>query len=75
MIENNSVFIIAEAGSNWRMGNVKRDMKMAKTLIDVASNSNADAVWDDDSGDDWDFDDDDHHHPKGSLRSSPSSLT
>jgi len=44
MIENNSVFIIAEAGSNWRMGNVKRDMKMAKTLIDVASNSNADAV-------------------------------
>tara|TARA_Y100000590_G_scaffold86224_1_gene96611 strand:+ start:21221 stop:22267 length:1047 start_codon:yes stop_codon:yes gene_type:complete len=38
------VFIIAEAGSNWRMGTSERDMKMAKTLIDVASESGADAI-------------------------------
>ena len=43
-MENKRVFIIAEAGSNWRMGNTKRDMKMAKTLIDVASDVKADAV-------------------------------
>jgi len=43
-MENKPVFIIAEAGSNWRMGNPKRDMKMAKTLIDVASDVKADAV-------------------------------
>ena len=43
-MENKPVFIIAEAGSNWRMGNAKRDMKMAKTLIDIASDAKADAV-------------------------------
>jgi len=43
-MKNNSVFIIAEAGSNWRMGTLKRDMEMAKTLIDVAAESGADAV-------------------------------
>ena len=43
-MENKPVFIIAEAGSNWRMGNAKRDMKMAKTLIDIASDVKADAV-------------------------------
>lgn len=37
-------FIIAEAGSNWRMGTPARDMKMAKTLIDIAAESGADAV-------------------------------
>jgi sialic acid synthase SpsE/RimJ/RimL family protein N-acetyltransferase len=39
-----SVFVIAEAGSNWRMGNEKRDLAMAKTLIDVAVDGGADAV-------------------------------
>jgi N-acetylneuraminate synthase len=38
------VFIIAEAGSNWRMGTPKRDMAMAKALIDVAVEAGADAV-------------------------------
>jgi N-acetylneuraminate synthase len=38
------VFIIAEAGSNWRCGTRSRDMKMAKTLIDVAVEAGADAV-------------------------------
>ncbi|MCZ7587139.1 MAG: N-acetylneuraminate synthase family protein [Deltaproteobacteria bacterium] len=39
-----SVFVIAEAGSNWRMGTPARDMKMAKTLIDAAADAGADAV-------------------------------
>ncbi len=38
------VFIIAEAGSNWRCGTPSRDMGMAKTLIDVAAEAGADAV-------------------------------
>lgn len=38
------VFIIAEAGSNWRMGSSARDMDMARTLIDVAAEAGADAV-------------------------------
>lgn len=38
------VFIIAEAGSNWRMGERQRDIKMAKTLIDIAVDAKADAV-------------------------------
>lgn len=37
-------FIIAEAGSNWRMGTAARDLKMAKALIDVAAEAGADAV-------------------------------
>lgn len=46
MKKNNSqhVFIIAEAGSNWRVGNSERDMQMAKSLIDVAVDAGADAV-------------------------------
>jgi len=43
-MKNNPVFIIAEAGSNWRMGTPERDMKMAKTLIDIASEAGADAI-------------------------------
>ena len=43
-MKSNSVFVIAEAGSNWRMGTTERDLKMAKTLIDIASKSGADAV-------------------------------
>jgi sialic acid synthase SpsE/L-amino acid N-acyltransferase YncA len=38
------VTIIAEAGSNWRMGTPKRDMAMARSLIDVAVEAGADAV-------------------------------
>ena len=32
----NHVFIIAEAGSNWRLGSPSRDMKMGKNLIKIA---------------------------------------
>lgn len=39
-----SVYVIAEAGSNWRMGTPKRDLAMARTLIDVAVEAGADAV-------------------------------
>ncbi|MEC7840514.1 MAG: GNAT family N-acetyltransferase [Chlamydiota bacterium] len=38
------VFIIAEAGSNWRMGSTRRDHAMAKSLIDVAIEAGVDAV-------------------------------
>jgi sialic acid synthase SpsE/RimJ/RimL family protein N-acetyltransferase len=38
------VKVIAEAGSNWRMGTPARDIAMARTLIDVAVESGADAV-------------------------------
>lgn len=38
------VFIIAEAGSNWRMGTKKRDLAAARTLIEAAAEAGADAV-------------------------------
>lgn len=38
------VYIIAEAGSNWRSGTAPRDLAMAKSLIDVAVEAQADAV-------------------------------
>lgn len=38
------VFIIAEAGSNWRMGGPERDLKMAHALIDAAASAGVDAV-------------------------------
>ena len=38
------VFVIAEAGSNWRMGSAERDLEMARRLIDVAAEAGADAV-------------------------------
>ena len=38
------VFIIAEVGSNWRMGTPKRDLAMAKALIQAAAEAGADAV-------------------------------
>lgn len=38
------VFIIAEAGSNWRCGTLVRDIEMAKSLINVATEAGADAV-------------------------------
>jgi len=38
------VFIIAEAGSNWRVGAPGRDLAMAKALTDVAAEAGADAI-------------------------------
>jgi N-acetylneuraminate synthase len=38
------VFVIAEAGSNWRVGAPARDRRMARALIDVAAEAGADAV-------------------------------
>ena len=43
-IGEDKVFVIAEAGSNWRMGTAKRDLAMAESLIDVAVDAGADAV-------------------------------
>lgn len=37
-------FIIAEAGSNWRMGTRERDLLMARALVDVAVEAGCDAV-------------------------------
>jgi sialic acid synthase SpsE len=42
--EGAPTFIIAEAGSNWRMGTPARDLAMGKALIDVAVEAGADAV-------------------------------
>lgn len=44
VIRRDKVLIIAEAGSNWRMGTLKRDLAMAKALIDMAAEAGADAV-------------------------------
>jgi N-acetylneuraminate synthase len=38
------VFIVAEAGSNWRVGSFQRDLQMAKALIRAASDAGTDAV-------------------------------
>lgn len=38
------VLIIAEAGSNWKVGNSKEDLDQAKALIEVAKKSGCDAV-------------------------------
>lgn len=37
-------FVIAEAGSNWKVGSYEEDLLQAKKLIDVAKESGADAV-------------------------------
>ena len=41
---NDHVFVIAEAGSNWRMGSTNRDLEMSKTLINIAADAGADAI-------------------------------
>jgi len=38
------VFVIAEAGSNWRAGNPQADLDQARRLIDVAAAAGADAI-------------------------------
>ena len=38
------VFIIAEAGSNWRVGSSEKDLKMSKALIDTAAAVGANAI-------------------------------
>ena len=38
------LFIIAEAGSNWKCGNYSDDLKQAKKLVEVAVKSGADAI-------------------------------
>lgn len=38
------VFVVAEAGSNWRAGDAQADMDRARRLIDVAASAGADAV-------------------------------
>jgi N-acetylneuraminate synthase len=43
-VKANKVFIIAEAGSNWKMGTPARDIKMGRALIEVAAEAEADAV-------------------------------
>lgn len=43
-LQPESVFIIAEAGSNWRIGSAKQDMKMARALIEAAAEAGANAV-------------------------------
>lgn len=40
----NHVFVIAEAGSNWKCGSFDDDLHQAKKLIDTAVDSGADAV-------------------------------
>jgi len=37
-------FIIAEAGSNWKIGTYEEDFLMAKKMIDVAAKAGADAI-------------------------------
>ena len=39
-----AVFIIAEAGSNWHVGDAKSDMAMAKKMIEIAAAAGVDAV-------------------------------
>jgi N,N'-diacetyllegionaminate synthase len=40
----NKVFVIAEAGSNWKCGTFEEDLEQAKKLITIAAKSGADAV-------------------------------
>lgn len=42
--KSDPVLIIAEAGSNWRMGNYRNDLIMAKRMIALAAEAKADVV-------------------------------
>lgn len=39
-----NIFVIAEAGSNWKAGSYKKDLQRATKLIKLAANSGADAI-------------------------------
>ena len=41
---DNHVFVIAEAGSNWKCGTYEEDLEQAKRLIQVAAKAGADAI-------------------------------
>ena len=43
-MQETSVFVIGEAGSNWRAGTPERDRKLAEALIDAAADAGCDAV-------------------------------
>lgn len=43
-IHGDPVFIIAEAGSNWKVGSSKENLEIAKKMIEAASESGANAV-------------------------------
>ena len=38
------VFVIAEAGSNWKAGSYKKDLQRAKELVNIAAKVGADAI-------------------------------
>ena len=42
--DSSHIFIIAEAGSNWKIGTYEDDLRQAKKLIDIAKNSGSDAI-------------------------------
>lgn len=44
MDKENHVFVIAEAGSNWKCGTFEEDLNQAKQLIQAAAKSGADAI-------------------------------
>ncbi len=44
MLNSSQIFIIAEAGSNWKVGSYSQNVMRAKKLIRVAAESGADAV-------------------------------
>ena len=43
-LNDNEVFVIAEAGSNWKVGTLEEDIERSEELIRAASNAGADAV-------------------------------
>jgi len=43
-LKESQTMVIAEAGSNWKMGSYSEDLQQAKKLIDIATQSGADAV-------------------------------
>lgn len=42
--DSSHIFVIAEAGSNWKCGTFEQDLNQAKNLIKIASKSGADAI-------------------------------
>ena len=43
-INDNEVFVIAEAGSNWKAGTLEEDLQRSEELIKAASDAGADAI-------------------------------